>query len=250
MAGDRGATVGRHDPLVANPDDDRTGRLLVTIRRRSKVSQRELARAAGVPRENVMLIEAGDVGQVPLDRTRRIFAAAGGRAQLATWWNGAAADRILDERHAALVELAVGVFQRRGWTAAVEVSFSEYGERGSIDILAALNRELAVAVCEVKSDLGSLEETNRRLDVKRRLSPIIAERQFGWRPGVVGRILIVPESAAIRRIVAAHTLTMASAYPVQGREVRAWLRQPSQSISGLWFLSEVAVGDQDPRPRR
>lgn len=196
-----------------------------------------------------MLIEAGDVGQVRLDRTRRIFAAAGGRAHLTTWWNGAAADRILDERHAALVERAVAVFRRRGWTTAVEVSFSEYGERGSIDILAAIQSHLAVAVCEVKSDIGSLEETNRRLDVKGRLASTIAARRFGWRPQSVAKILIVPESAVIRRIVAAHALTMASAYPVQGREVRAWLRVPSRSISGLWFLSEVAVRDPDSGPK-
>lgn len=195
-----------------------------------------------------MLIEAGDAGQVRLDRTRRIFRAAGGRAQLTTWWNGAAADRILDERHAALVERAVGVLQRRGWTTAVEVSFSEYGERGSVDILAAVQRHLAVAVCEVKSDIGSLEETNRRLDIKGRLPPIIAERQFGWRPLRIGRILIAPESAAIRRIVATHRLTMTSAYPLQGREVRAWFREPTRSMSGLWFLSEVAGRDRDSGP--
>ena len=134
---------------MASPEDDRIGRLLVAVRRRSRMSQRELARAA--------------------------------------------------------------------------------------------------AVCEVKSDIGSLEETNRRLDIKRRLAPTIAQQQFGWRPQIIGRILIVPESAAIRRTVAADALTMASAYPVQGRGVRGWLREPSQSISGLWFLSEVALGNRDSR---
>ena len=122
---------------MSTPDDERVGRLLVAIRRKARLSQRVLALAATVPREDLMRSEAGDAGDVSLDRIRRIFAAAGGRAHLATWWNGAAADRILDERHAALVERAVGVFQRRGWTTAVEVSFSEYGERGSVDILAA-----------------------------------------------------------------------------------------------------------------
>lgn len=234
---------------MSNPDDDRMGRLLVAIRRKSHLSQRALAIAAGVPREDVMHIEAGDVGRVPLDRTRRVFVAAGGRTHLATWWNGAAADRILDERHAALVERAVGVFQRRGWTTAVEVSFSEYGERGSVDVLAADQRHLAVAVGEIKSDLGSLEETNRRLDVKGRLAPVIAQRQFGWRPKVVGKILIVPEASTIRRIVAAHALTMASAYSTQGRAVRERIRDPSRSMSGLWFLSEVAAGDRDPPPK-
>lgn len=237
--------AGTHDASVPTSDDERIGRLLVAIRQRSGLRQRDVATLAQVPRDDVIRLEAGAAGLVLLDRTRRIFAAAGGRAHLSVWWNGAAADRILDERHAAIVERVLAVLRRRGWTTAVEVSFSEYGERGSIDVLAAKERQLAVAVCEIKSDVGSLEETNRLLDVKARLAPVIAQKRFAWRPRVVGRILIVPGTSSIRRIVAAHGLTMASAYPAGSREVRAWLRAPIAPIRALWFLSEVGASNPE-----
>lgn len=232
-----------HDRQVSGPEDERIGRLLLAIRRRSDLRQRDLARAAGVPREDIIRIEAGFAGCIRLDRLRRVFDAAGGRTRLGVWWDGAAADRLLDERHAAIVERTLRVFERRGWAAAPEVSFSEFGERGSVDVLAGLRSALAVAICEVKTDFGSLEETNRVLDMKERLAPVIAERRLGWRPRIVGRILIVPATSSIRRVIAAHDRTMGSLYPARSREVRAWLHAPAAPLRGIWFVSEVAIRD-------
>jgi DNA-binding XRE family transcriptional regulator len=220
-------------------DDERLARLLILLRRRVGMTQRALAVAAGVPRRDIILVEDGLVGLVLLERVRQIFAVVGGRARLVVWWNGASADRLLDARHAALVERAVDIFQRRGWEAAVEVSFSRYGERGSIDILAGHQPRRAIAVSEVKSDIGSFEEMNRVLDVKERLAPAIAEARFGWRPATVGRLLIVPDVRAVRRTIEQHARTMQSIYPARGREVRAWLRTPAGPLRGIWFLSEV-----------
>jgi hypothetical protein len=186
-----------------------------------------------------MRIEAGQCGAVSFDRIRSTFDAAGGRVRLSTWWNGAAADRLLDERHAALVELVVSLMQRRGWSVAVEVSFAHFGERGSIDVLGARRDMLAVAVVEVKSEFGSLEETNRVLDIKERLAPSIAEAQFGFRPRVVGRVLAVPRSESIRRIIIRHQLTMATIYPARSRDVRRWLHRPEESLRAIWFVSDA-----------
>lgn len=230
-------------------DDERTGRLLVGIRRRAGLTQRDVAAISGVPRMDIIRIEAGEAGIVRLDRARRVFAAVGGRARLALWWEGASADRIIDERHAALVERALAVFHRRGWDAAVEVSFSVFGERGSIDILGARRSVGAIAVCEVKSDLPSIEETNRTLDMKVRLGPQIARDRFGWRPTFIGRLLIVAESSTNRRLVESHAETMASAYPARSRDVREWLRSPVRPLQGIWFLSEVPTRDRVPPPR-
>lgn len=192
-----------------------------------------------------MLIEAGLVGAVALDRVRRIFEAVDGRARLTTFWNGAIADRLLDEAHARIVERALSAFQARGWTTAVEVSYSEFGERGSIDILAGHGAARAIAVSEVKSEFGSLEETNRVLDAKERLGPRIAERTLGFRPRTVGRLLILPDRSTLRRVVDAHALTMGSVYPGRGREIGRWLRDPRDPLRGIWFLSEVALRDPD-----
>jgi transcriptional regulator with XRE-family HTH domain len=232
---------------MPSADDERVGRLLRAIRRRTGLTQLALALRAGVPRGDVMTIEAGYVGLIPLDRTRRVFDALGGRAKLTTIWNGAVADRLLDEAHARIVERALAVLQARGWRTAVEVSFSEYGERGSIDIFAAHPSAMAVAVAEVKSDFGSLEETNRVLDMKERLAPKLAERTFGFRPRTVGRLLILPDRSTLRRVVDEHVRTMGAVYPARGREVRRWLRDPRGPLRGIWFLSEVALSDTESR---
>ncbi len=226
-----------------HPDDERLGQLLRAIRRRTGQTQAILAKAAGVPRVDVLRIEAGDTGLVALGRVRRIFEAAGGRLKLNAWFNGATADRLLDEKHARLIERAAGVLVRREWLPLSEVTFSEFGERGSIDILGCHERLGAIAVCEVKSALGSLEETNRMLDVKERLAPKIAFDRLGWRPRVVGRILIVPDEMTVRRTVERHSLTMASVYPARSREVRAWLRNPVAPMRGIWFLSDICNSD-------
>jgi transcriptional regulator with XRE-family HTH domain len=224
-------------------EDERLGRLLRLLRRRRGWRQIDLAQVAHVSRRDVLLIEAGRCGQIPLDRVRRAFAAVDARAKTTVWWNGAAADRLLDERHAGLVERALASFRRAGWETAVEVSFSDYGDRGSIDIFAARPRDRAVAITEVKSDIGSIEEMNRMLDTKVRLAPKVAFARLGWRPAVVGRLLVLPSTPTMRRIVQRHSLTMVSAYPARGREIRTWLRSPAAPISGLWFVSEVRHTD-------
>jgi hypothetical protein len=118
------------------------------------------------------------------------------------------------------------------------VTFSEYGERGSIDILAWHAATRSLLVCEVKSTLGSLEETSRMLDVKERLAPGIGRRPFGVAASTISRVLILPDDTTVRRIVAAHHATLAATYPARGREFRVWLHAPSGRIRAIWFLSD------------
>lgn len=231
--------------MSSRPDDERLGLALRAIRRRLGMTQAELAERAAIPIRDVMAIEAGGVGEVKVGRLRATFAALDGGARVSTWWHGAAADRLLDERHAGIVERAVGVLIRRGWTVALEVTFSEYGERGSIDLLGAHLRRRAIVVGEAKGSIGSIEETNRSLDIKVRHAPKLAEERFGFRPRTVGRLLVVPEDRSIRRIVAAHARTMGVAYPARGHEVRAWLRDPDRPIRGIWFLSDLRPAKTD-----
>ena len=56
-------------------------------------------------------------------------------AGIALRWHGEELDRLLDEAHARLVDEVVRRSTVLGWVVAVEVSFSRYGERGSIDVL-------------------------------------------------------------------------------------------------------------------
>ena len=221
-----------------HPEDERLASLVRLIRRRSGKTQVQLSLAAQVPLNDLKRIEAGRAGEVRLCRVRRVLEAEGGRARLVPYWNGAAAERLLDERHAALVERIVALLIARGWTVEVELSFSEFGERGSIDVLGMHPVARAVAVCEVKSAIGSLEETNRSLDAKERLAPTIVRKRFGWRPLVVGRLLVLPRSTTTRRVIDRHVATLNSLYPARSRDVRSWLRAPTQPIRALWFVSD------------
>ena len=224
--------------LAMHPEDERLASLVRLIRRRSGKTQVQLALAARVPLNDLKRIEAGRAGDLRLCRLRRVLETEGGRARLVPYWNGAAADRLLDERHAALVERVVALLVARGWKVEVELSFSEFGERGSIEVLGIHPVARAVVVCEIKSAMGSLEETNRSLDVKERLAPTIVWKRFGWRPLVVGRLLILPRSTTARRIIDRHVATLNSLYPGRSRDVRAWLRAPTQPIRALWFVSD------------
>jgi hypothetical protein len=226
----------RHSAHVPS-DDERLGHLLRAIRRRTGRTQADVASAAGVPVRDLIVVEAGRAGTVRLERMRRIFDAVGGQARLTAWWNGALADRLLDESHAALVERAMVVMKRRGWDAVPEVSFAEYGERGSIDIFAAHASCSVVVVCEIKTAIGSLEQTNRMLDVKERLAPKLAARRWGWRPAHTGRLIVLPSESTARRAVARHAATMDRLYPARSREIRSWLRRPQGPLQGIWFLS-------------
>jgi hypothetical protein len=165
---------------------------------------------------------------------------------MSVWWQGAELDRLIDQDHAAVVETVVAVLRDLGWVVLTEVTFSEFGERGSIDVLGFHPASGTLLVVEVKASWGSVEATNRALDAKVRLAPKIGEARFGIRPVAVGRLLVFPDESTHRRVAERHATTLVSVYPNRGREIRRWLRRPSGSLSGLWFLSmrpHAAHGD-------
>ena len=95
-------------------------------------------------------------------------------------------DRLIDARHAEILEQVIVLLRRYDWQTDTEVTFSKWGERGSIDVF-ALADSPARSVHQSQSERGSLEETNRSLDIKVRLAPEICEERLGWRPrGVLG----------------------------------------------------------------
>lgn len=226
---------------MATAEYERLATTLKAIRRRSGLTQAQLAAAAGVTRRDIIDIEAPPAGSVELERVRRSFAGLDERLKSIGLWNGAAADRLLDERHAAIVERVAAMLAARAWQAPVDVTFSEWGERGSIDVLAGHPPTRAVVVVEVKASLGSLEEMNRSLDVKVRLARYLARDRFGWAPLSVSRVLVLPRDSTVRRFVEGHAETLASLYPLRGREVRHWLRQPGSATGGIWFVSEGRI---------
>jgi transcriptional regulator with XRE-family HTH domain len=224
-------------------DDARLGSVLRRLRIRSGLRQVDVARRAGVSQSLISDIECGRVAGITLETLRSVFAAVSAAVDVDVRWRGPALDRLLDERHAGLVESSVGRLVRSRWATRVEVSYSIYGERGSIDVLGGKVDRLAVVVEEIKSDLVRVDDTVRKLDEKARLvMQEIAEQRFGWRPRLVGHILILPDTDRARRQVTRHQATLEVAFPQRGAEVRRWLRDPVGPMSGILFVANTGRG--------
>ncbi len=221
-----------------DPDDRRLADASRVLRRTQGLRQIDVAAVTRRSRRLVLSLEAGQAGTLRLDDLRDHFTRLGARVRVTVWWNGAALDHLLDERHAELVETSIAVLRANAWRTEAEVTFSEYGERGSIDVLGGHEATRSVFVGEVKTAWGSMEETNRRLDVKVRLAPKLAMERFGWRPKAVARVLILPADRSLRRVAHRHALTLESVYPARSRAVRNWIRRPAGPLRGMWFLSD------------
>jgi hypothetical protein len=229
-------------------DDVRLAKASRALRRKLGRTQSDVA-GAGHSRRTVSAIESGRASELRLSEVRNHFSRLGATVRVSAWWEGAALDRLIDERHATVVDALVGRLLTDEWQVATEVSFSEFGERGSIDVLAARNDCEAVFVGEAKSDWGSLEETLRRIAVKARLASTIAERRFGFAPRVLGVALVFPEDRTARRVAQRFAATLDAAYPARNPEVKRWIREPSGHMRGIWFLSSVpTVGQARKRP--
>jgi transcriptional regulator with XRE-family HTH domain len=218
-------------------DDRRAGLVVRGLRRRRAWRQADLAAAAGVSQTTISRLERGHLDSLSLMTVRSVLAAVDARVELDVRWRGGELDRVVDARHTALAGEAARVLGDAGWTVLQEVTFSVYGERGSIDLVGVHEAARAAIAMEVKTELVTWEETQRRLDVKVRLLPKILFERLGWRPLIVGRVLILEESMVNRRRVGAVGVAAELAYPARGRDIRRWLRAPTQPISGIWFLS-------------
>lgn len=204
----------------------RFGLSIRALRRRRRWRQLDLAEQAGVSRTAISRVERGRADRLTVRALQAVAGALGARLDCRLLWNGEALDRLLDESHAALVEIVLRWLAGAGWDAAPEVSFSIRGERGSIDVLAFHPATATVLIVEVKSVVPDLQATLVTVDHKTRLASEIACGR-GWRPARVGRLLVLREDRTARRRVAAHEATFAGAFPARGRAVRAWVRGPA-----------------------
>jgi hypothetical protein len=173
---------------------------------------------------------------------RAILAAMDAHLVLEVRWRAGELDRLLDAEHAALAAMVVRLLGKAAWELRVEVTYSIYGERGSIDVLAFMPATGTLLVIELKTDISAIEQTLRKLDEKVRLAPGIAKDRFAWRVRQVGWLLVMPENSTLRRKVSAHASIFDRALPARGGQVRRWIKRPSGALAGLWFLSGTAVG--------
>jgi len=236
----------------------RVGALFRVVRLRRGLRQVDVGRSSRTSQQLVSLLELGQVERVGLTSARRVGAALGIHLDLEPRYRGADAYRLLDAGHAAVVETIVRRLHGLGWASEVEFTFNHFGERGSVDVLAWREQGSVVAVIEVKTRLVDVQDTLSALDRKVRIVPQLVRGQRGWRPRVVGRILILPDTTSNRSAVARHSATLRAVMPATSREVLHWWRDPGASTGGIWFLSgtshvggkRLTAGRRRVRPRR
>jgi transcriptional regulator with XRE-family HTH domain len=223
----------------ARMTDQRFGSAIRFLRIRRGWRQQDLADRAGVSQSAISRIERGHLGSVSLDTIRAVAAALDMRVDVVARWRAGDLDRMLGAAHSALHEaVARRLNDLEGWQFAPEVSFSIFGERGVIDILAWQPETKSLLVIELKTELVDLNELIGTLDKKRRLAPEIA-RKRGWltEAKAVSVWVIVADSSSNRRRAADHATMLRAAFPLDGREIRSWLRRPLASIGCLSFWS-------------
>ncbi len=184
-------------------------------------------------------VESGRIDRTCLATIRQIAAAVGLSVDVGARGLGADIDRVLDERHAMLLGTAARWLTDLGWKCVAEVSYSEFGERGSVDLLAWHQPSSSLLVIEVKTELASVEATLRKHDEKVRLAARIAAERFHWSAVSVSGLLVLPDDRRERRRVDAHASVLEGAYPVRSYSARRWCRSPSGRIRGLLFLPDL-----------
>jgi hypothetical protein len=164
---------------------------------------------------------------------------------------GGELDRLLDSAHAALGGAVTESLRRNGWEVRPEVSFSRWGERGVIDLLAWHPQTKTLLVIELKTAVVDLQELLGGVDRKVRLAPEIV-RDFGWRPASVAVAVIVANGRTNRRRVQENASLIRAALPSDGRQLRHWLRAPLGPLRALaiWPKLPAMTGTRGPAVRR
>jgi transcriptional regulator with XRE-family HTH domain len=223
-------------------DEVRIGNTLRVIRIRKHLRQADVARRAGTSRQLVGRLENGGLGRCPLDTFRAVAGALGIRIDVRVRWQGAELDRVINSAHAELHEsVAAHLDCLDGWTWLPEVTFAHYGERGVIDILAWHAESRSLLIIELKTELADPQELAATMHRRVRLGRTIAAAQ-GWEPETISAWVIVRDSSTERRRLEHHKQLLRTAFPVEGRTMRAWMTNPSGTISALSFWSGVTQG--------
>ena len=217
-------------------DDRRVGLVVRALRRRRGWRQVDLAEEAEISQSEISRIERGHIDTLSLRAIRSVPAAVDARGEMDVRWRGGELDRLIDERHARLGTLSGVEVRRYGWAVLAEITFRRLGERGSIDLLVVKEAERAAMIQELKSELTSYEEMQRRLDVKLRVGASVIEERLGWRPRHLAVVLVLADTSTNRDRVRRVAPLLRAALPARNVEIHRWLRSPAGDLRGVWFL--------------
>ena len=124
-----------------------------------------------------------------------------------------------------------------GWEVKPEVSFSHFGERGVVDLVARHARSGALLLVELKTEIVDVNDLLATMNRRHRLAGVIAE-SCAWDLGSVSQWIVVLQSRTNQRRLADHKTAIRAAFPVDGRAVRGWIERPREPIAAFWFLPD------------
>jgi len=230
--------------------DSRLGAAVRRVRQANGWRQADVAALAGISDSTISRIEHGVVDEIRVGTIRAVASALEIRLELVPRWRGGDLDRLVNRAHSVLHESVAEAFRRRwpAWVLNPEATFSIYGERGAIDILAWHPGRRAVLVIELKTDVVDVNELLGTLDRKRRLARKVASER-GWPAVSAGAWLIISDSATNRRRAAAHGAMLDAALPDRRGAVHRWLRDPVGDVAARSFWSDSHRAGVRPRDR-
>jgi hypothetical protein len=195
-------------------------------------------------------VEAGRLELVRLPTIRRIAKVLGIAVEIAPRWPVADVARLLDADHAALVERVVRLLRIEGWEVIVEYTFNDYGERGSVDVLAWHAGQRALLLVEVKTRVVDVQDLHATFDRKSRIVPKLVGRERAWRPAISGRLLVIADRHANRELLRRHARTFEARFPAGSRAARRWIREPLGEFAGVLFLPDLGISQHPGAQRR
>jgi hypothetical protein len=194
-------------------------------------------------------LERGQLDAMTVRMMRRCLAVLELDVDLVPRGDRASHERLMDERHARLETHWAVLLRRRGWQVWAEHSFSHFGERGRVDLLAWHPPTRTLAVIEIKTEFADSQALLGVLDAKVRLGPVLA-RQLGLpTPARVVPVLIFAESMTNRRRVG-RIGPLLERFDVRGSAARSWLRWPNGGSGLLFFSGATASRVRGPSPQR
>jgi transcriptional regulator with XRE-family HTH domain len=221
------------------------GRMLRMVRIRRGMRQGDVAEHAGVSPSVVARQERGVIRSV--DTLERHAAELDLRLDIRLSGRAGELVRLADEEHAAIVELLAGWLRDEGFVVELEASFSEWGERGRIDLLACDTRSRLLVIVEVKTLLLDLQQLLGSANVREQLASKIAGRR-GWTVDRVVTVLAIADGAVNRSVVRRHPTLFASFAAcrlsrralIAGSRVMVWVT-PGRAARGSWIAGKQRV---------
>ncbi|HYU50653.1 MAG TPA: helix-turn-helix domain-containing protein [Candidatus Limnocylindria bacterium] len=227
--------------------DQDVGAAVRAVRIRRGLRQFDVAAAAGMSAPTVSRIERGHLEEVGLSAVRTVSGVLDIKVDVVVRWRGAELARMFGRRHAGLHEaLARNFAKLTGWRLLAEVSFSIYGERGTIDALAWHAATRSLVVIELKTEIVDVQGLLGAVDRYGRLARTVA-RDRGFNPLAVSVWVVLADGRSNRRALADHVTLLRGRFPVDGRGMRRWLRDPRGEVSALTFLPYGHVANAGQR---